>query len=197
MSAQRQVRAAASCLASPCTHAYIAWDNATNMLSTGFTALIAYTACSAMMLAPLHGNKMFAYKLLDVGRFSQQSESHAARLHPEYYVLCCPMVCLVRLMHDIVPSVCFTSLCGKKPPCYAGTLLVKDGSHASHEDFFENATMLTKEQKQQTKDFYMFQDEERDYFHKFENKVLSAPAGSLFLWDSRCAHQNLLPGNLP
>lgn len=76
-----------------------------------------------------------------------------------------------------------------------GTLLVKDGSHASHEDFFENATMLTKEQKQQTKDFYMFQDEERDYFHKFENKVLSAPAGSLFLWDSRCAHQNLLPGN--
>lgn len=82
----------------------------------------------------------------------------------------------------------------KKPPCYAGTLLVKDGSHASHEDFFEKATVLTEEQKQQTKDFYMFQDEERDYFHKFENKALSAPAGSLFLWDSRCAHQNLLPG---
>ena len=40
----------------------------------------------------------------------------------------------------------------------------------------------------------MFQDQERTYFHKFDNRVLSAKAGSLFLWDSRLAHQNLLPG---
>lgn len=77
----------------------------------------------------------------------------------------------------------------------AGTLLVKDGSHSSHEDFFQNATVLTEEQKQKTEDFYKFQDQEREYFRKFENKALSAKAGSLFLWDSRCAHQNLLPGN--
>ena len=76
----------------------------------------------------------------------------------------------------------------------AGTLLVKDGSHSSHEDFFQNATVLSEEQKQKTEDFYKFQDQERDYFQKFENKALSAKAGSLFLWDSRCAHQNLLPG---
>ena len=76
----------------------------------------------------------------------------------------------------------------------AGTLLVKDGSHSSHEDFFRNATVLSEEQKQKTEDFYKFQDQERDYFQKFENKALSAKAGSLFLWDSRCAHQNLLPG---
>ena len=79
---------------------------------------------------------------------------------------------------------------------YAGTLLVKDGSHSSHEDFFQNATVLTEEQKQKTEDFYKFQDQEREYFRKFENKALSAKAGSLFLWDSRCAHQNLLPGKL-
>ena len=82
-------------------------------------------------------------------------------------------------------------------PCYAGTLLVKDGSHSFHEDFFQNATVLSQEQKQQTKDFYKFQDGEREYFHKFETKALSAKAGSLFLWDSRLAHQNLLPGLLP
>lgn len=76
-----------------------------------------------------------------------------------------------------------------------GTLLVKDGSHSFHEDFFQNATVLSQEQKQQTKDFYKFQDGEREYFHKFETKALSAKAGSLFLWDSRLAHQNLLPGN--
>ena len=78
----------------------------------------------------------------------------------------------------------------------AGTLLVKHGSHSSHEDFFENATVLSKEEKQQTEDFYKFQDQERTYFHKFENRVLSAKAGSLFLWDSRLAHQNLLPGEV-
>ncbi|KAL0049348.1 hypothetical protein WJX82_000098 [Trebouxia sp. C0006] len=76
-----------------------------------------------------------------------------------------------------------------------GTLLVKDGSHSSHEDFFQNATVLSEEQKKQTEDFYKFQHQERDYFQKFENRALSAKAGSLFLWDSRCAHQNLLPGN--
>ncbi len=76
----------------------------------------------------------------------------------------------------------------------AGTLLVKNGSHSSHEDFFQNATVLSQEQKKQTEDFYMFQHQERDYFQKFENRALSAKAGSLFLWDSRCAHQNLLPG---
>ena len=54
--------------------------------------------------------------------------------------------------------------------------------------------MLSNEQKQQTEDFYMFQDQERGYFRKFESKALSAKAGSLFLWDSRLAHQNLLPG---
>ena len=77
---------------------------------------------------------------------------------------------------------------------FVGTLLVKDGSHASHEDFFQNATMLSEEQKKQTEDFYTFQHQERNYFQKFENRALSAKAGSLFLWDSRCAHQNLLPG---
>ena len=71
---------------------------------------------------------------------------------------------------------------------------MKDGSHSSHEDFFQNATVLNEEQKQNTEDFYKFQDQERDYFQKFENRALSAKAGSLFLWDSRCAHQNLLPG---
>lgn len=54
--------------------------------------------------------------------------------------------------------------------------------------------MLSEEEKQQTEDFYMFQDQERAYFRKFDNRVLSAKAGSLFLWDSRLAHQNLLPG---
>ena len=95
-------------------------------------------------------------------------------------------------------TVCVCSaLQNQKYPCYAGTLLVKDGSHSFHEDFFQNATVLSQEQKQQTKDFYKFQDGEREYFHQFETKALSAKAGSLFLWDSRLAHQNLLPGLLP
>lgn len=76
-----------------------------------------------------------------------------------------------------------------------GTLLVKHGSHSSHQDFFENATVLSEQEKQNTEDFYMFQDQERPYFHKFDNRVLSAKAGSLFLWDSRLAHQNVLPEN--
>lgn len=54
--------------------------------------------------------------------------------------------------------------------------------------------MLSEQEKQNTEDFYMFQDQERPYFHKFDNRVLSAKAGSLFLWDSRLAHQNVLPG---
>ena len=80
-------------------------------------------------------------------------------------------------------------MCGE-----SGTLLVKHRSHSSHEDFFENVTVLSDQEKQQTEDFYMFQDHERSYFQKFVNKALSAKAGSLFLWDSRLAHQNLLPG---
>ena len=100
-----------------------------------------------------------------------------------------PHLCVSSCMRSIAAQVIFSFHC-----VCAGTLLVKDGSHSSHEDFFQNATVLNEEQKQKTEDFYKFQDQERDYFQKFENKALSAKAGSLFLWDSRCAHQNLLPG---
>lgn len=41
----------------------------------------------------------------------------------------------------------------------AGTLLVKEGSHAAHEEFFANVTVLTPEQKAATADFYQFQPE--------------------------------------
>lgn len=98
-----------------------------------------------------------------------------------------PHLCVVIHTRSIAAQFSFFCVC-------AGTLLVKDGSHSSHEDFFRNATVLSEEQKQKTEDFYKFQDQERDYFQKFDNKALSAKAGSLFLWDSRCAHQNLLPG---
>ncbi len=95
-----------------------------------------------------------------------------------------------QLMNGRERFVCVILICIMS----VGTLLVKDGSHLSHEDFFQNATVLSEEQKKQTEDFYKFQHQERDYFQKFENRALSAKAGSLFLWDSRCAHQNLLPG---
>ena len=39
----------------------------------------------------------------------------------------------------------------------AGTLLVKDGSHAVHEQFFTTESVLTPEEKVRTKDFYKFQ----------------------------------------
>jgi hypothetical protein len=79
----------------------------------------------------------------------------------------------------------------------AGTLLVKDGSHGSHEAFFEEASVLTPEQKQQTADYYQFQKQELPFFEKFDSMPLCGKAGSLFLWESRTAHQNLLPGMDP
>ncbi|KAL3144479.1 hypothetical protein ABBQ32_004219 [Trebouxia sp. C0010 RCD-2024] len=61
---------------------------------------------------------------------------------------------------------------GQRPGQSGGcTLVVKRGSHSSHEDCFENATVLSEEEKQQTEDFYMFQDQERAYFHKFDNRA--------------------------
>ncbi len=41
-----------------------------------------------------------------------------------------------------------------------------------------------------------FADAERPFWQRFPNRALSAPKGSLFLWDSRTAHQNLLPGEI-
>lgn len=38
--------------------------------------------------------------------------------------------------------------------------------------------------------------QERKFYEKYEAMPLSAKAGSLFLWDSRTAHQNVMPGNL-
>ncbi|KAL3141513.1 hypothetical protein ABBQ32_004763 [Trebouxia sp. C0010 RCD-2024] len=76
---------------------------------------------------------------------------------------------------------------------HTGTLLVKDGSHSAHEHFFATETVLTPEQKAATPDFYQFQPEERKFYEQFEALPLSAGAGSLFLWDSRTAHQNVMP----
>jgi hypothetical protein len=41
----------------------------------------------------------------------------------------------------------------------AGTLLVKDRSHLAHEEFFSNHSVLTEQQKHDTADFYIFQEE--------------------------------------
>lgn len=76
-----------------------------------------------------------------------------------------------------------------------GTLLVKDGSHAAHEQFFATASVLTPEEKLRTGDFYKFHPEERKFYEQFAALPLSAKAGSLFLWDSRTAHQNVMPAN--
>lgn len=38
----------------------------------------------------------------------------------------------------------------------AGTLLVKDGSHSGHEQFFATESVLTEEEKLTTADFYQF-----------------------------------------
>ncbi len=78
-------------------------------------------------------------------------------------------------------------------PTATGTLMVKDRSHLEHAAFFEHHTCLTREQQEQTADFYMFQKEELPYWEAFQSLALSGKAGSLFLWDSRTAHQNVLP----
>ena len=36
--------------------------------------------------------------------------------------------------------------------------------------------------------------QERKFYEQFEALPLSAGAGSLFIWDSRTAHQNVMPG---
>lgn len=38
--------------------------------------------------------------------------------------------------------------------------------------------------------------QERKFYQQFEALPLSAGAGSLFLWDSRTAHQNVMPGEV-
>eukprot|EP00891_Asterochloris_glomerata_P009117 jgi/Astpho2/9117/Aster-x0373 len=76
-----------------------------------------------------------------------------------------------------------------------GTLLLKDGSHRHHQNFFETESILSQREKEKTEDFYQFADAERPFWQRFPNRALSAPKGSLFLWDSRTAHQNLLPAH--
>lgn len=159
----------------------------------------------------------------------------------------------------------------------AGTLLVKDASHAGHEQFFATESVLTAQEKLTTADFYQFQPkvtsliqasvvcealcaiiqntsiifvsihvhcyamytqaacynlpacrslpslqlntlqghvalscrisfahmwytpdvmQERKFYEQYKAIPLSAKAGSLFLWDSRTAHQNIMPGIL-
>ena len=71
--------------------------------------------------------------------------------------------------------------------------MVKHGSHAAHQPFFEGHTVLSPKQQATTPDFYIFQPPELPFWDAYESRPLSAPAGSLFLWDSRTAHQNVLP----
>lgn len=76
-----------------------------------------------------------------------------------------------------------------------GTLLVKDGSHVAHEPFFATASKLSPEEKSRTGDFYKLHPEERKFYEQYAALPLTAKAGSRFLWDSRTAHQNVMPAN--
>ncbi len=71
--------------------------------------------------------------------------------------------------------------------------MVKDKSHLHHHEFFQNHTCLSPEQKANTEDFYIFQQQELPYWERLQSIGLKAKAGSLFLWDSRAAHQNAGP----
>ncbi|KAK9837297.1 hypothetical protein WJX81_004709 [Elliptochloris bilobata] len=74
-----------------------------------------------------------------------------------------------------------------------GTLLVKDGSHDSHERFFQTACALSPEERGRVKDWYQFPSEELPFWEAFESVALDGRAGSMFLWDSRTVHSNKLP----
>ncbi|KAK9828670.1 hypothetical protein WJX72_001442 [[Myrmecia] bisecta] len=74
-----------------------------------------------------------------------------------------------------------------------GTLVVKHDSHLAHHRFFQEATVLSEDERAATADFYQFQQAELPFWEQFKSLALSGKAGSLFLWDSRTAHQNCLP----
>lgn len=38
-------------------------------------------------------------------------------------------------------------------PCHPGTLLLKDGSHKHHQNFFETESILSQREKEKTEDF--------------------------------------------
>jgi len=81
-------------------------------------------------------------------------------------------------------------------PDITGTLMVKDKSHKSHQEFFHQASGLTPDQLAQIPDHYQFTAEQQEFFDQFQTIGLSGEPGSVFLWDSRCAHSNTGPEQL-
>ena len=63
-----------------------------------------------------------------------------------------------------------------------------DGSHSAHERFFASACVLGQEEQAAVKDFYKLRPAELPFWEGFRSMPLAAPAGSLFLWDSRTIH---------
>jgi hypothetical protein len=65
------------------------------------------------------------------------------------------------------------------------TLTVLEGSHLLHEEFFKD-----KENTSKTKDWYMLNEEDIEWYKTKGCKevLIKAPIGSLILWDSRTIH---------
>lgn len=84
-------------------------------------------------------------------------------------------------------------------PSCAGSLKVRHQSHKGHAQYFgqgefERRTGTTAEQKAEMRDYYQFTAAERPWWEeRYEGMGLPGKAGSMFIWDSRTAHENVSP----